>query len=286
MGFPGSRDKNQSVRWHDPEDHLVEPGTRKEMFRGEVIEVSPAKPGHGDTHLRLAAAVELCTGPAYISSVDLLTRRSIDSDFATDACVRKRGLDPETGNRHLEELTFEVFNTQSRATATSRARDLIATGVRRVIGLFVEAASAKDEEAGDVSVTVEEWSPVEEQWLVRGREESIEDPCLASPLPIVSLMDATGFDSAAVGILLDKGNPALEEFGEARFRDGKDEGLAAGRTATLRAMASRLLAQRFDELPGWVDDRIAAASDDELEGWLDRVLTASSLDQVFVARRS
>ncbi len=37
----------------------------------------------------------------------------MESDFATDVCVRKDGVDPETGGRYLEELSFEVAHTQS-----------------------------------------------------------------------------------------------------------------------------------------------------------------------------
>ncbi len=50
----------------------------------------------------------------YVASPELLTRTETESDFATDVCVRREGVDPQTGGRHLEELAFEVANTQTR----------------------------------------------------------------------------------------------------------------------------------------------------------------------------
>lgn len=52
------------------------------------------------------------------------------------------------------------------------------------------------------------------------------------------------------------------------------------RTALARAL-TRLLAQRFGNLPPEAVEHIAHASGDTLERWLDRVLTAQSLDDVF-----
>lgn len=87
-----------------------------------TIEVLPARPGHGETHSRLGTIVNLCRRDGYIVSVELLTRRSVDSDFATDVCVRQAGTNPTTGKRYLEELAFEVFFTQGRRYARERAR--------------------------------------------------------------------------------------------------------------------------------------------------------------------
>jgi hypothetical protein len=61
-----------------PSDHLVEPGTRQEMFRGQIVEVLPARPGHGDLHSRLDKIVELHAVDGHVASSDLLTRRSLD----------------------------------------------------------------------------------------------------------------------------------------------------------------------------------------------------------------
>lgn len=273
MRFPGSE---ESGPWPDPDDHLVEPGTRTEMVEGEIIHVSPARPGHGDAHSRLDTVVGLCKARGYIASADLLTRRTIDSDFATDVCVRKRGQDPDTGHRHLEELAFEVFNTQSRGEARVRARILATSGVRRVFGLFVHAESFEKEEAGDVSVTVGEWSPKDDDWIIRDRDDHIDDPCLDVPLPVASLMETgneTIVDDEAARILIGKNNPVIESV--------KQQGMNEGRLTTLRTMALALLGQRFDSLPGWAPERIAAADAETLETWLSRVLAAGSLEDVF-----
>ncbi len=41
----------------DPDDHLVEPGTRCEVFEGEIVYVPPARPGHGDIHSLLNTVI-------------------------------------------------------------------------------------------------------------------------------------------------------------------------------------------------------------------------------------
>ena len=73
-----------------------------------------------------------------MGSTDLLTRLSEGSHFATDTCVRRAGIDPRTGVRHLEELAFEVVHEQSTKDITERAEELSARGVRRVVAIFVK----------------------------------------------------------------------------------------------------------------------------------------------------
>jgi len=45
--------------------------------------------------------------PSHPVSTELLTRAGPRSDFATDTCVCRSGIDPRTGSRYLEELAFE-----------------------------------------------------------------------------------------------------------------------------------------------------------------------------------
>ncbi len=106
----------------DPDDHLVEPETRFEVFQGERVYVSPARPGHGDLHSRLDGVVGEHVATAYTTSVDLLTRRSDDNDFATDVSVRRDGLTSawsSTCKQRWAQLPWSWW--QRLASATSRS---------------------------------------------------------------------------------------------------------------------------------------------------------------------
>ena len=290
MRLPGSSESRAWPDLRDPDDHLVEPETRQEIFRGQLVEVSPARPGHGDTHCRLDAAVRLCTREGYVASTDLLTRRDHDSDFATDTCVRKagtvQGQDGET--RHLEELSFEVFHTQSRSLARERARDVIASGVRRMFGLFVDPLSPAQEAAGQAAVTVEEWSPVRDAWIALDPGRAIEDPCLAAPLPVAALMDAAALDDAVARMLIARHNPVIEELArtshDAGYDKGHDAGYDKGQLAGQIAAVLELLAYRGIALTPAQRARIAACDDPiRLAGWITRSLSIESADELFVA---
>src|SRR5690606_3130170 len=143
---------------------LVEPESRQEMVRGELISAMPANPAHGDPHARIDYVTTAHAAPGYIVSTDLLTRFGPKSDFATDVCVRKVGIDPETGARYLEELAFEIVNQQSLRHITVRAEDIIGRGVRRLIVIF-----AKRRE-------VTEWSQAEHRFVPLPLDGMLEDP--------------------------------------------------------------------------------------------------------------
>ena len=99
-----------------PDDRLARPEFGEfgeEVIDGVRIECSPAPAEHADPQCRLAAVASICLAEGYIASTELLTRTEAESDFATDVCVRKAGVDPETGGRYLEELSFEVAHTQT-----------------------------------------------------------------------------------------------------------------------------------------------------------------------------
>ena len=129
------------------DERLVEPETRQEMVRGRLIQAAPANPEHGDEHAELDYLARGYLAPGHTASTDLLTRAGPGSDFATDTCIRRSGTDPRTGSRYLEEVAFEVVNTQSLSQMIERAEDLTRQGVRRVFAIFV-----KKREVG-------EWSP-------------------------------------------------------------------------------------------------------------------------------
>jgi hypothetical protein len=126
------------VRQPSLDERLVQPGTRDEMLRGEIIRAQPAHPPHAEQHIRLDYVVEAHVADGYIGASDMLTRAGPRSDFATDTAVRKAGIDPTTGTRYLEELAFEVVSTQSLREMTMRAEDLTERGVRRLFAIFVK----------------------------------------------------------------------------------------------------------------------------------------------------
>ncbi|MEM9457218.1 MAG: hypothetical protein AAGF11_23775, partial [Myxococcota bacterium] len=148
------------------DERLVEPETREEMVRGHRFYAAPAKPEHGDRHLEVDRVIGSHVAPGYIASSDLLTRAGPYSDFATDTCVRRAGIDPRTGSRYLEELAFEVVNTQSLRHMTLRAEDLTSCGVRRLLGIFVKKGE------------IQEWSSTEGRWVPLDLEGTLHDPTL------------------------------------------------------------------------------------------------------------
>jgi hypothetical protein len=256
------------------DDHLVEPEvTRDEMIGGRRIVAHPAKEPHADQHSDLDYVLRAHEAPGYRSSSDLLTRHDIDSDFASDACLRKEGLDPETGRRYLEEVAFEVVSEQNEQTVSEKAPRMHRRGVRRIFAIFVKTQR------------VCEWSPESRSWSPLAPGSRIEDPCLAIPLEVSALLDAAAADNAVVEALAAKGNPAIrkreaaasrtgEAAGEAR---GEARGLAKGRAeailSVLEARGLAVSAEQRQEILGCAD--LA-----RLDRWLRRAALAVSTEDV------
>lgn len=252
--------------WPRVDERLVEPETRAEVVRGRSIVAQPANPPHADRHIDLDFLLRGCIAPGYVGSTDLLTRLGPGSDFATDTCIRKAGVDPATGARYLEELAFEVVGEQSLKEITERAQDLAGRGVRRVFAVFVKL----DE--------VREWSRATNAWTTLAPSSSIVDPTLACPLPVAALLDAADPESAVAQALRAKKNPVLEAFGSQR----EAEGHAQGETSMGRRMLFRLLQARGLELDEAQRARIDACDDPtQLERWAEAAQTATSSGEVF-----
>ncbi|MCA9650148.1 MAG: hypothetical protein H6712_17765 [Myxococcales bacterium] len=203
------------------DERLVEPETREEMVRGQRLQAAPANPEHGDRHTEVDRLFGTHVAPSYVASTDLLTRAGERSDFATDSCIRRAGIDPRTGFRYLEELALEIVNEQSLRHMVERAEDLTACGVRRLLAIFVKK--------GEVA----EWSPSEHRFVPLDLDGTIEDPTLVRPLPVRALLDAAVADDATIDALEAKGNPRLaEKVAEGRVQ-GRAEGLVEGRAEGL-----------------------------------------------------
>jgi hypothetical protein len=207
LRLPGA---HEPPPYHD--ERLVRPETREEMVRGHLVHALPANPEHGDEHTELTYVMRGNLARGYIASTDLLTHAGPDSDFATDTCIRRAGIDPRTSSRYLEEVAFEVVNEQSVRSMIERAEELTLCGVRRVFAIFVKK--------GEIS----EWSPTEARFVTLDPDAEIEDPTLSRPLPARALLDAAEADDAVARALVTKDNPVIAEV----RAEGRAEGLATG----------------------------------------------------------
>lgn len=198
------------------DDHLVVPETREEMVRGERMLALPSLPEHGDGHSTLHAVISHHLVTGYTPSIDLLTRFGEGSDFASDVCIRRAGEDAQ-GNRHLEEVAFEVVSTQTRRHMTIRAEEMTRRGVRRVIAIFTD------------DHTIEEWLADERRWQPLDPEATLDDPTFVRPLLVRALLDtALGLDEV-VKAAEAKGTPRTRAIREEGRRLGKREGQREGK---------------------------------------------------------
>jgi len=148
------------------DDHLVEPEvTRDEIINGRRVVAMPAEAPHGDKQVDLDTLLRIYVAPGYVVSADLITRFAEQSDFASDTCVRREGIDSATGRRHLEEIAFEVVSTQTGQRAAEKAEVMRRRGVRRVFGLWAKGRRK-----------VCEWSAESGSWRLLDEGSQIEDP--------------------------------------------------------------------------------------------------------------
>ena len=197
----------KSTAWPRVDEHLVLPETRDEVVRGRKVLALPANPPHGKRHFKLDYVISAHVADDYEGATDLLTRFGPKSNFATDTCIFRKGTDPSTDARWLEELAFEVVAEQSLHNITERAKELSVRGVRRLIAIFVK----KDE--------VCEWSHQDKRWIVLDPDSTLTDRTLRRPLKIRALLDAAEADNAVVDALKDKGNPRIAELEAASRRE-------------------------------------------------------------------
>jgi len=240
------------------DDHLVEPEvTRDEIIGGRRVIAMPALPPHADRQSTVDRVVGSCVASGYTAAAELLTRVDEDSDFATDVCVRRDGIDPETGARFLEEIAFEVVSEQNVGDVTEKAERMHRRGVRRIFAIFLKRPR------------VCEWSAESRSWKALDRDSQIEDPCLVTPLPVAALLDAGAAAIAVVKGLAAQGNPELRRREAQAEAKGKAE-------AILKVLAARGVAvseEQLQEILGCLD--LA-----RLDQWLVRALQASSAGEV------
>ncbi len=65
------------------------------------------------------------------------------------------------------------------------------------------------------------------------------------------------------------------------YFEALEKGAQQGQLTALSEVLRGLLAQKYGSVPGWANDRIAAAGVADLARWTQRVIGAASLDDVF-----
>jgi hypothetical protein len=215
-------------------EHLARPETQEEYYHGELRLKVPAKPPHAIRHSQLAYLLEAHVAEGYLAAVEMLTRIDPETDFAPDASIFPVSPGENIGEkRQLERLAFEVCCEQDPSVPASKARDLVGRGVKRVFCIVVGGPTQK-RRPGLKKSYVAEWSTATDAWSPLPGSDFIEDKCLATPLPVKALLDATESDDAVVHALKARGNRAIREIqveAETRGRtEGWTEGLAEGET--------------------------------------------------------
>jgi Uma2 family endonuclease len=259
------------------DERLVMPETRFEVINGKVEYVAPSDEPHGIRHSKVSAMLEAYVVDGYEVASDLLTRTSLRGDMAPDASVFPSARDERTGGRRLEELAFEVLNTERLSHAAKKARALTARGVRRVFAIDVERRRALA------------WSQATNTWEILPPDGAIEDRTLALPLPLRALVEAAKADDAVAQALLAKKNPVIEgaileaaaraekrgeERGEKR---GEKRGVLKGKIESLLA----ILAERGLKVPKKVERTIRATADEaQVDAWLRRAVSCASVDEM------
>lgn len=201
--------------WPELDDHLVIPEvTRDEVIGGQRVVALPGQRPHARQLSRLNFLLGGHVARGYQGACFLLTRFAVDSDFGTDACVFRKGIDPATGRRYLEELAFEVVSElDEQDFSVEKAAIMYRRGVRRIFRLFVEGRELC------------ELSPDGQSWRRLPPDSCIEDRCFVTPLPTDAYFDSSAADNAVVEALAAKGSPAIRKREEAARCRGKAEAI-------------------------------------------------------------
>lgn len=247
---PPERERSPGGRAPGLDEHLVKPETtRNEVIRGRSVVAQPALEPHADAHAKIEAVVHWHVRDGYQTSIDLLTRSAQDSDFATDISIRRDGIDSATGQRYLEEISFEIASEQTLPLVREKAIVLAARGVRRIFTIFVKENR------------VCEWAREQHNFVALERDSVIEDPCFVRPISVRAFIEKAVAEREAVRALAARGGDEVQAL----------------RNAARREMLLALLRARFGEVPEDVLARIRAATAEQLMRWAERVLTATTL---------
>ncbi len=104
------------------DERLAVPETHTQVVDGVVVKTMGANPPHATHHAAVARIFADCLAAGYEAAVDMLTRVDDKNDLAPDVSVFPTGTNKKTGGRKLEELTFEVCDSEGNAHVTKKAR--------------------------------------------------------------------------------------------------------------------------------------------------------------------
>ena len=252
------------------DEHLVVPEiTRDEIIAGRRVVAEPADSPHATQHTDLCYVLRAHVAPGYQGAADLLTRHGVKSDFASDACIYQKGVDPATGSRYLEEIAFEIVSGQSTRNVTDKAVEMHRRGVRRIFAVFIKGPRLC------------EWAPESRSWRPLEAGSSIEDHCLVMPLAVSALLDAALADNAVAEALIAKGNARIRNLEAAAEARGEARAEARGRAEGMAKSILKILEARGIAISPEQQEEILRCSDFDLLGrWLRRAALASSADEL------
>lgn len=281
---PVNGKKSTKKNWPPVDAHLLSEAeveeSRVQIIKGRRV-IKMSDPPHGEAQSGLSFLLHAHVKRGYIVASELTTRFSEGSDFASDVCVRKEGIDPETERRYLEELAFEVVNKQGIGIVRDKADEMAKRGVRRVIGVFVRRGY------------IAEWSLDLGDFVQVDLATMFVDELFVKPIPFSVLLDRTKAEDEVVQALTIKGNAKIAKIRE----DGEKKGLRAGRKegrkeghkegrkeGQLDGRRDALLEQledRFGSVPEQHKTRLLTGNLDELRAWTKKILTSAVIDDVF-----
>lgn len=254
------------------DDHLMPEEARWEVVDGQRYECM-ANEEHAGPQTDLTVLFHYAVAPDYHALVELTTRHDLDNDFTSDVCIKRQGKDPLTGERYLEELAFEVANTETLAHVRKKARRMAERGVRRVFAVLVKKGQLL------------EWSRAHDEFDILSGDTIIEDRCLRAPLRVKALLSAASADDFAARALLARGAPALLEAQASARQAGQQTGHQAGHQAGLIEGQQQALLSVLQVRGVRVSDEaraqiLACTTLATLTAWLKRAATASDLAEV------
>ncbi|MEZ4409175.1 MAG: Uma2 family endonuclease [Polyangiales bacterium] len=207
------------------DERLATPEGHDEVVDGVRYRTMGANPPHATQHVRVAHVFEGCLAPGYVAAVDMLTRSKKETDAAPDVSVFPEGADPVTGGRRLEEIAFEVCDTEGDKHLTAKVRALAMRGVRRLFYIRVSDRA------------VHEWQRASGGWARLDDDAVIEDRCFRVPIPVRALVDRVLADNTVAKALIAAGNEVIVEAVREGREEGRREGREEGRLALLALLA-------------------------------------------------
>jgi hypothetical protein len=269
------------------DERLVAPESHTQIMGGDLKLMPGANEGHASEHAEVALLLRGCLAPGYSVAIDMLTRATRKTDVAPDVSIYPSERSPHTGGRKLEELAFEVLDTESVEHVTRKALKLAKRGVRRLFYVRVSDRS------------VHEWLSDDETWKALAADAVIEDRCLIVPVPVMALANEILANNTVAEALLRSRNTVIEAALAARERDGRlagerdgrlagerDGRLAGerdGRLAEKRAMIQRLCAGRGGLNHANMARVVTCEDMTTLDRWIDSLLAGAEIDDALTS---